>query len=216
MAHLTNSVSRNNASVLSKIAEKNLPILSNFMWHVPLRIIAVNSVNATSSKHNCKLLSSNSFTKSFLISSNCQWYNEKCNVSRRQSDYPDTTRWTAQRTFALRVASWVPVSGGKFNVEFMGNVNNDRVAGAEIFPPLANKQNWIWLVEFATLLIFAPIPFTYKGQSLWSLGTDLHLPFSNWKSMCWNFELCYSWSIFVVFYITNLLFLLKVILHTTV
>ena len=43
--------------------------------------------------------------------------------------------------FALRVASWVLVSGGKFNVEFMGNVNNDRVAGAEIFPPLANKQN---------------------------------------------------------------------------
>ena len=30
--------------------------------------------------------------------------------------------------FALCVASWVPVSGGKFNVEFMGNVNNDRVA----------------------------------------------------------------------------------------
>ena len=29
----------------------------------------------------------------------------------------------------------------KFNVEFMENVNNDRVAGAEIFPPLANKQN---------------------------------------------------------------------------
>ena len=50
-------------------------------------------------------------------------------------------RRTAQSKFALRVASWVPVSGGKFNVEFMGNVNNDRVAGAEIFPPLANKQN---------------------------------------------------------------------------
>ena len=51
------------------------------------------------------------------------------------------TRLTAQGKFALRVASWVLVSGGKFNVEFMGNVNNDRVAGAEIFPPLANKQN---------------------------------------------------------------------------
>ena len=51
------------------------------------------------------------------------------------------SRWTAQGKFALRVASWVPVSGGKFNVEFIGNVNNDRVAGAEIFPPLANKQN---------------------------------------------------------------------------
>ena len=25
------------------------------------------------------------------------------------------------------------MSGGKFNVEFMGNVNNDRVAGAETF-----------------------------------------------------------------------------------
>ena len=47
----------------------------------------------------------------------------------------------AQGKFALRVASWVFVSGGKFNVEFMGNVNNDRVAGAEIFPPLANKRN---------------------------------------------------------------------------
>ena len=47
----------------------------------------------------------------------------------------------AQGKFALRVASWVPVSGGEFNVEFMGNVNNDRVAGAKIFPPLANKQN---------------------------------------------------------------------------
>ena len=69
-------------------------------------------------------------------------------------------RWTAEGKFSLRVASWVLVSGGKFNVEFMGNVNNDRVAGAEIFPPLANKQNWIWLVEFATSLIFAPIPFT--------------------------------------------------------
>ena len=51
------------------------------------------------------------------------------------------SRWTAQGKFALRVASWVPVSGGKFNVAFMGNVNNDRVSGAEIFPPLANKQN---------------------------------------------------------------------------
>ena len=72
-----------------------------------------------------------------------------------------STRWTAQRKFALRVASWVPVSGGKFNVEFAGNVNNDQVARAGIFPPLANKQNWIWLVEFATSLIFAPIPFTW-------------------------------------------------------
>ena len=51
------------------------------------------------------------------------------------------TRRTAQGKFALRVASWVPVSGRKFNEEFMGIVNNDRVAGAEIFPPLANKQN---------------------------------------------------------------------------
>ena len=51
------------------------------------------------------------------------------------------SRRTAQGKFALRVASWVPVSGGKFNEEFMGIVNNDRVAGAEIFPPLANKQN---------------------------------------------------------------------------
>ena len=37
------------------------------------------------------------------------------------------------------------MSGGKFNVEFMGNVNNDRVAGAEIFPPLAtNKIETDW------------------------------------------------------------------------
>ena len=41
----------------------------------------------------------------------------------------------------MRVASWVPVSGRKFNVEFTGKVNNDRVAGAEVFPPLANKEN---------------------------------------------------------------------------
>ena len=47
MAHLIYSVSRNNASVLSKIADNNLPILSNFIWHVPLRIILVNSVNAS-------------------------------------------------------------------------------------------------------------------------------------------------------------------------
>ena len=40
----------------------------------------------------------------------------------------------------MRFASWVPVSGGKFNVEFMGNVNNDRVARAEIFPPLATNK----------------------------------------------------------------------------
>ena len=33
------------------------------------------------------------------------------------------------------------MSGGKFNVEFTGDVNNDQVAGAGIFPPLANKQN---------------------------------------------------------------------------
>ena len=37
MAHLTHSVSRNNASVLSKTADKNLPILSNFIRHLPLR-----------------------------------------------------------------------------------------------------------------------------------------------------------------------------------
>ena len=41
MAHLTHSVSRNNASVLSKTADKNLPILSNFIRHVPLRVIPV-------------------------------------------------------------------------------------------------------------------------------------------------------------------------------
>ena len=34
MAYLTHSVSRNDASVLSKIADKNLPILSNFIRHV--------------------------------------------------------------------------------------------------------------------------------------------------------------------------------------
>ena len=54
MAHLTHSVSRNNASVLSKTADKNLPILSNVIRHVPLRIIPVNSENATSLlKHDC-------------------------------------------------------------------------------------------------------------------------------------------------------------------
>ena len=59
----------------------------------------------------------------------------------RTSVEANKSRSTAQGKFALRVASWVPVSGGKFNVEFMGNVNNDQVAGAEIFPPPANKQN---------------------------------------------------------------------------
>ena len=53
MAHLTHSVSGNNASVLSKIAYKNLPILSNFIQHVPLRINPVSSVNAASLKHDC-------------------------------------------------------------------------------------------------------------------------------------------------------------------
>ena len=62
-------------------------------------------------------------------------------TEQHDDDESKNTRSTAQGKFALRVASWVPVSGGKFNVEFMGNVNNDRVAGAEIFPPLANKQN---------------------------------------------------------------------------
>ena len=57
MAHLTHSIARNNASVLSKIADKNLPVLSNFILHVPLRIILVSSVNAASSKHDCKFLS---------------------------------------------------------------------------------------------------------------------------------------------------------------
>ena len=70
MAHLTHSVSRNNASVLSKTADKNLPILSNFIRHVPLRIILVSYENAVSLKHDCKLLSCNSFTKSFLVSTN--------------------------------------------------------------------------------------------------------------------------------------------------
>ena len=41
-----------------------------------------------------------------------------------------TARWTAEGKFALCVASWVPVSGGKFNVEIMGNVNNDQVVGS--------------------------------------------------------------------------------------
>ena len=39
MAHMTHSVSRNNASVLSKIADKNLPILSNFIRHFRLFIL---------------------------------------------------------------------------------------------------------------------------------------------------------------------------------
>ena len=69
-AHLTHSVSRNNASVLSKTVDKNLPILSNFIQHVPLRIIPVSSENAASLKHDCKLLSCNSFTKYFLMSTN--------------------------------------------------------------------------------------------------------------------------------------------------
>ena len=56
MAHMTHSVSRNNASVFSKIADKNLPIISKFIRHVPLRIIPVSSVNAASSKHDCKFL----------------------------------------------------------------------------------------------------------------------------------------------------------------
>ena len=34
MAYLTDSVSGNNASLLSKTADKNLPILSNFILHV--------------------------------------------------------------------------------------------------------------------------------------------------------------------------------------
>ena len=71
MAHLTHSVSRNNASsVLFKTADKNLPVLSNFIRHVPLRIIPVSSENAASLKHDCKLLSCNFFTKSFLVSTN--------------------------------------------------------------------------------------------------------------------------------------------------
>ena len=69
-AHLSHSVSRNNASVPFKTADKNLPILSNFIWHVPLRIILVSYEHAASLKHDCKLLLSNSFTKSFLMSTN--------------------------------------------------------------------------------------------------------------------------------------------------
>ena len=59
MAHLTHLVSRNNGSVLSKTADKNLPILSNFIRHVPLRIILVSSENAASLQHDYKLLSFN-------------------------------------------------------------------------------------------------------------------------------------------------------------
>ena len=70
MAHLTHSISRNNASVLSKIADKTLPIFSNFIQHVLLRIILVSFANAASLKHDCKLLSCNSFTTSFLMSTN--------------------------------------------------------------------------------------------------------------------------------------------------
>ena len=56
-----------------------------------LRIILVSSENAASLKHDCKLLSGNSFTKSFLVSTNLSiQYNEKY-VSRHQSGYPGTT-----------------------------------------------------------------------------------------------------------------------------
>ena len=113
MAH--HSVSRNNASVLSKIADKNLPILSNFIRHVTLRTILVSSENVVSLKHDCKLLSCYSLQNLSLCKLICQWYNEKCDVSRRQSDYPDN----GHSLWSLGIDRHLPFSIGKVCAEIL-------------------------------------------------------------------------------------------------
>ena len=68
LARLTYSISVNKSSAVSKIADKNLPILSTFMQHIPLKIIPVSFANSASSKRGCKLLSYKAFTNPVLVS----------------------------------------------------------------------------------------------------------------------------------------------------